>query len=130
MFDQINAQFSQFTKQLTESALRANAIAVEHFETLAALQVKALEGRVSAATAFATEAGEVRDLEAAKAFLPKSISFVKDASEHLIAVGQELVAQNLKTSEALAGLAKANFDVASEVVARPAVKVATKAKAA
>lgn len=127
MFDQINAQFSQYTKQLTESALRANAIAVEHFETLAALQVKAIEGRLNAATAFASEAAEVRDLDAAKAFLPKSISFVKDASEHLIAVSQEVVGQTLKTSEALAGLAKTNFDAASEVVARPVtVKAAPK----
>jgi hypothetical protein len=130
MFDQINAQFSQYTKQLTESALRANAIAVEHFETLAALQAKAIEGRLNAATAFASEAAEVRDIDAAKAFLPKSISFVKEASEHLIAVSQEVVGQTLKTSEALAGLAKANFDVASEVVARPVAKVAPKTKAA
>mgnify|MGYP005754826203 CR=1 FL=1 len=130
MFDQINAQFSQYTKQLTESALRANAIAVEHFETLAALQAKAIEGRLNAATAFASEAAEVRDLDAAKAFLPKSISFVKEASEHLIAVSQEVVGQTLKTSEALAGLAKANFDVASEVVTRPVAKVAPKTKAA
>ncbi len=127
MFDQINAQFSQYTKQLTESAMRANAIAVEHFETLAALQVKAIEGRLNAATAFASEASEVRDLDAAKAFLPKSMSFVKEASEHLIAVSQEVVGQTLKTSEALAGLAKTNFDAASEVVARPvAVKAAAK----
>lgn len=126
MFDQINAQFSQYTKQLTESALRANAIAVEHFEALAALQVKALEGRLSAASAFATEAAEVRDLEAAKSLLPKTMSFVKDASEHLIAVSQEIVGQNLRTSEALANLAKTNFDVASEAVARPVVKAAPK----
>lgn len=130
MFDQINAQFSQYTKQLTESALRANAIAVEHFETLAALQVKAIEGRLNAATNFASEAAEVRDLETAKALLPKTISFVKEASEHMIAVGQELMGQTLKTSEALAGLAKNNFDVASEAVARPEVKPAPKAKAA
>lgn len=126
MFDQINAQFSQYTKQLTESALRANAIAVEHFEALAALQVKALEGRLSAASAFASEAAEVRDLETAKTLLPKTMSFVKDASEHLIAVSQEIVGQNLKTSEALANLAKTNFDVASEAVARPVVKAAPK----
>ena len=126
MFDQINAQFSQYTKQLTESAMRANAIAVEHFEVLAALQVKALEGRLSAASAFASEAAEVRDLETAKTLLPKTMSFVKDASEHLIAVSQEIVGQNLKTSEALANLAKTNFDVASEAVARPVVKAAPK----
>lgn len=126
MFDQINAQFSQYTKQLTESALRANAIAVEHFETLAALQVKAIEGRLNAATTFASEAAEVRDLEAAKALLPKTISFVKDASEHLIAVSQEVVGQTLKTSEALAGLAKTNFDAASEAATRPVVKAAPK----
>ena len=126
MFDQINAQFSQYTKQLTESAMRANAIAVEHFEVLAALQVKALEGRLSAASAFASEAAEVRDLETAKTLLPKTMSFVKDASEHLIAVSQEIVGQNLKTSEALANLAKTNFDVAREAVARPVVKAAPK----
>lgn len=130
MFDQINAQFSQYTKQLTESALRANAIAVEHFEALAALQVKAFEGRVAAATQFASEASEARDLETAKTLLPKTISFVKEASEHMIAVSQEVVGQSMKTSEALAGLAKANFDVASEAVARPAAKAAPKAKAA
>lgn len=130
MFDQINAQFSQYTKQLTESAMRANAIAVEHFETLAALQVKAIEGRLNAATAFASEASEVRDLDAAKAFLPKSMSFMKEASEHLIAVSQEVVGQTLKTSEALAGLAKTNFDAASEVVARPVAMKAAAKKAA
>ncbi|MCG6117602.1 MAG: phasin family protein [Aquimonas sp.] len=126
MFDQINAQFSQYTKQLTESALRMNAIAVEHFEAIAALQAKALEGRLSAVSAFASEAAEVRDLETAKTLLPKTMTFVKDASEHLIAVSQELVGQNLKTSEALAGLAKTNFDVASEAVARPVAKAAPK----
>jgi hypothetical protein len=130
MFDQINAQFSQYTKQLTESALRANAIAVEHFETLAALQVKAIEGRLNAATAFASEASEVRDLEGAKALLPKTISFVKDASEHLIAVSQEVVGQTLKTSEALAGLAKTNFDAAGEAVVRPVTVKASAKKAA
>jgi len=131
MFEQINAQFSQYTKQLTESALRANAIAVEHFEAVAALQVKAIEGRMNAASSFASEAVEVRDMEAAKALLPKTISFVKDASEHLIAVSQELMGQTLKTSEALAGLAKTNYDAASEAVARPVAKAAApKSKAA
>jgi len=130
MFDQINAQFSQYTKQMTESALRANAIAVEHFEAIAALQVKAFEGRMNAATSFASEASELRDMESAKALLPKTISYVKEASEHMIAVGQEFVGQSMKTSEALAGLTKANFDVASEAAARPVTKTASKAKAA
>jgi hypothetical protein len=83
---------------------------------------------MEAATAFASEAAEVRDLEAAKAFFPKSVAFVKDASEQLYALSQETLKQNIKTAEALANIAKANFEAANESIVRPAVKAA-KAKA-
>ena len=128
MFDSIATQFSQYSKQLTDATMRANAITVGYFETLTSLQTKAMESRMEAATALASEAAEVRDLEAAKAFFPKSVAFVKDASEQLYALSQETLKQNIKTAEALANIAKANFEAANESIVRPAVKAA-KAKA-
>lgn len=128
MFESLATQFSQYSKQLTDATLRANAITTGYFETLTSLQTKALEARLQATSAFASEAAEVRDLEAAKAFFPKSVAFVKDASEQLYALGQETLKQNIKTAEALATIAKANFEAANESIVRPAVKAA-KAKA-
>jgi hypothetical protein len=127
MYDSMSTQFSQFSKQFADSALRANSLLLDHVERVVGVQMKAFESGLQASAAFASEASEVRDFEGAKALAPKGLSLVKDSTEQFFSVGQEVFGQSVKTGEALVGLMKQNMEAANEGVQRTA---ATAAKAA
>jgi hypothetical protein len=65
---------------------------------------------------------EVRDLDAARHLLPKSLNLVKDAAEKVYGTQQEVFGIMVKSSEALANLAKGSMEAANDTVAK--VKVA------
>lgn len=114
MYEQLNTQFLAFGKSFADNAFKAQSLAAEGFERITDLQLKALENRVNATVEFWSEAAEVRDFDALKAFWPKSVNLVKETTEKLYANGQEVFGVSLKTAEALGQLAKGNLEIASE----------------
>jgi len=125
MYEQINTQFANFSKQFADSALKANAIALANAERLFGLQVKTAEAQFNSAIEFFGEAVEVRDFEAARSFFPKGVEWAKASAERFIAAGQEGFGQSMKTGEAIAELVRGSFDFD---VARPAAKASRAAK--
>lgn len=124
MFEQFNQPVFAFGKQLAESGLKAQQIALQNFEQVAHLQLKALETRVNATFAFLGEAAEVRDFEGVKAIFPKGVSLVKEAGEQAYAVGQEALSHTVKASEAIGNLVKSQVEAANESLKAAPVKAA------
>jgi len=114
MYEQINTQALALSKSLSDTAFKANSLAVEGFERITNLQLKALENRIAAAVEFWSEAAEVRDFDGFKTIWPKSVNLVKETTEKLYANGQEIMNVTVKTSEALGQLAKGSFEAANE----------------
>ena len=114
MYEQINTQILAMSKSFADNAFKAHSVAVEGLERIADLQLKALEKNVSATVEFWSEAAEVRDCDAMKAFWPKGVNLVKETTEKLYANSQEVFGVTLKTSEALGQLAKGSFEVAND----------------
>jgi hypothetical protein len=126
MIEQFNSkQFVAFGKQWTDTAFKAHGLAIAGFERSIELQLKHLEGQVNAAVDFFNEAVEARDVESARALLPKTVALMKDTAEKTYATSQELMGLTVKTSEAIGDVLKASFEAASGV-AKPAA--ARKAK--
>jgi len=110
MFEQINTQSLALGKSYADTFVKAQTIALEGFERITDLQIKTLEDRVNAAVQFWTEATDVRDFEAARAFWPKSVQLAKENAEKLYATSQEVFGVTLKTTEAIGALAKGSFE--------------------
>ena len=106
--------FPKGSVSFADTAFKAHSLAVEGLERIADLQLKTLENRVSATVEFWTEAAEVRDFDALKAFWPKGVNLVKESTEKFYANGQEVFGVTLKTSEALGQLAKGSFEAAND----------------
>src|SRR6185503_17868385 len=111
MYEQINTQILAMSKSFADNAFKAHSVAVEGLERIADLQLKALEKNVSATVEFWSEAAEVRDFDAMKAFWPNVVYKEKETTEKLYANSQEVFGVTLKTSEALGQLAKGSFEV-------------------
>lgn len=124
MFEQFNQPVVSLGKQFADNAIKAQALALQNFEQVAALQLKTLESRVNAAFAFFGEAAEVRDLDGIKAIWPKGFALVKEAGEEIFAAGQEAVGHTVKTSEAIGQLIKTQVESANEVVTKAPAKAA------
>ena len=114
MYEQINTQFLAIGKSFADNAFKAHSVATEGLERITDLQMKAFENRVNATVNFWSEAAEVRDFDALKAFWPKGVNLVKETSEKFYANGQEVFGLGLKTAEALGQLTKGSFEVASD----------------
>jgi len=114
MYEQINSQFLALSKSFADNAFKAQNLAAEGMERIAALQLKTLENRVAATVEFWSEAAEVRDFDGVKAIWPKSVNLVKESTEKFYANGQEIFGLTLKTSEALGQLAKGSFEAAND----------------
>ncbi|MBS0382373.1 MAG: phasin family protein, partial [Proteobacteria bacterium] len=114
MYEQINSQFLALSKSFADNAFKAQNLAAEGMERIAALQLKTLENRVAATVEFWSEAAEVRDFDGIKAIWPKSVNLVKESTEKFYANGQEIFGLTLKTTEALGQLAKGSFEAAND----------------
>lgn len=114
MYEQINSQVMALSKSFADNAFKAQNLAAEGMERIAALQLKTLENRVAATVEFWSEAAEVRDFDGVKAIWPKSVNLVKESTEKFYANGQEIFGLTLKTTEALGQLAKGSFEAAND----------------
>jgi phasin family protein len=128
MFEQINNQSLALGKSYTDAFVKAQGLALAGFERITELNLKTFEDRLKASVDFWSEAAEVRDIEAAKAFWPKGVQLAKESAEKLYATSQEVFGVQLKTSEAIGALAKGSFENTNETISKQ-VNAAKKATA-
>ena len=129
MYEQIQSQMIQISKQFANAALQANTLALKNAEHLIGLQFKTLEERLNANVAFWGQASEARDIEGLKTIMPKGLELAKEHAERFAAVGQEMIASQLKTNQEIADLVKGQVEAANDElrnVATHAADIATK----
>ncbi len=114
MFNPINTQFLSISKNLMDTAFKAQHLAIESMERMTEMNLKAFENNVNASVAFWTEASEARDFDGVKAMWPKGVSLVKASTEKMYSNGQEAIGLGMKTSEALSNLAKGAFEATND----------------
>ncbi|TAN14619.1 MAG: phasin family protein [Rhodanobacter sp.] len=128
MTQQLNTQFFAFTKQFTDSAFKAQSVALKGLETVAELQLKALEEQTKASTEFVAEALETRDINGLRGLWEKGANLGRENAERAVAVSQEVLAVTQKTAESLNALVQEQRQAANDAVAAP-VAAAKKAAA-
>lgn len=126
MTQQLNNQFFAYTKQATENAFKAQSLALKGLETVADLQLKALEQQARDSAAFVAEALETRDAEALRTLWEKGASLSREQAERAVAVSQEIIAVTQKTAESLQALAQDQRQAVNDAVTAPVAKKAAK----
>ncbi len=128
MYQQFNDQFTKSTRQFADATAQVGRLALENTEAVFGLQMATLEENMNAAFAFFGELAEVRDLDGAKAVWPKGVQIARENVERSIGAGQEVFGRTLKTQEAIAQLAKNQFETVAQTV-KADVEKATKTAA-
>jgi hypothetical protein len=123
MYQQFNDQFTKSTRQFADTTAQVGRLALENTEAVFGLQLATLEENMNAAFAFFGELAEVRDLDGAKAVWPKGVQIARENVERTIGAGQEVFGRSMKTQEAIAKLAKSQFESTVETVKADAEKV-------
>lgn len=126
MYQQFNDQFAKSTRQFADATAQVGRLALENTEAVFGLQIATLEENMNATFAFFGELAEVRDLDGAKAVWPKGVQIARENVERTIGAGQEVFGRTFKAQEAIAKLAKSQFETAAETV-KADVEKATKA---
>ncbi|HET6431836.1 phasin family protein [Dyella sp.] len=109
-----------FAKQFSDSAFRAQSLALKSLETVAGLQFEALEKQAQASAAFLTEAMEARDIDGFRSLWEKGASLSRDNAERAVAVSQEIFAVTQKTAESLNAVMQEQQQAANDAVSAPA----------
>ncbi|RCS29396.1 phasin family protein [Rhodanobacter denitrificans] len=120
MTQQLNNQLFAFTKQFTDSAFKAQSLALKGLETVAELQLKALEEQTKVSSEFVAEVLETRDINGLRSLWEKGASLSRDNAERAVAVSQEVLAITQKTAESLNALVQEQRQAANDAVAAPA----------
>ncbi|OOG65327.1 hypothetical protein B0E46_02955 [Rhodanobacter sp. B04] len=128
MTQQFNTQLFAFTKQFTDSAFKAQSLALKGLETVAELQLKAFEEQAKVSAEFVAEALETRDINSLRGLWEKGASLNRDNAERTVAVSQEILAVTQKTAESLNALVQEQRQAANDAVTAPVA--ATKKAAA
>lgn len=122
MSQQFNNQFFAYTKQVTEGAFKAQSLALKSLETVAGLQLKALEQQARDSAAFVAEALETRDADALRSLWEKGANLSREQAERAVAVSQEIIAVTQKAAESLQSLVQEQRQAANEAVTAPVAK--------
>lgn len=120
MTNPFNNQIFAFTKQLTDSAFKAQSLALKSLESVAELQLKALEQQAGVSAEFMAEAMEARDMNALRSLWEKGTSLNRDNAERTVAVSQEIIAITQKTAESLTALVQEQRQAANDAATAPA----------
>ena len=121
MNQQINNQLFAFTKQFTDSAFKAQSLALKGLETVADLQLKALEQQAKVSAEFVAEAMETRDVNGLRSLWEKGASLGRENAERSVAVSQEIIAITQKTAESMNALVQEQRQAANDAVVAPIV---------
>ena len=119
MPQQINNQLFAFSKQLADNAFKAQTLALKGLESMAELQLKALEQHAKVSAEFVAEAMEARDMNGLRGLWEKGTTLSRDNAERTVAVSQEVFAITQKTAESLAALAQQQQQAANDAVTAP-----------
>lgn len=135
MFEQIQMntitnQFTAMSKQFAHNMQKANELLLGNAENTFALQMKTFEERMNANLAFWGAAAESRDADGVQAVLPKGVQLLKDNAQSMYQTSQQIIAGNLKTSEAIAELIKGNVQAANDGVTEAVQQTVKAAKSA
>ena len=125
MFEQMSSQILSFSKQFAESVVKANTVAVDHFEKIIDVQLKGFEDRMTTMAELVENAAVVKSPEEFRAFVPKSISMIKTVAEKNVALSQEIAGITTRSTETLVNLVKGQFDIANDSIVKGS-KVAIK----
>jgi hypothetical protein len=128
MTQQFNNQLFAFTKQFTDSAFKAQSLALKGLETVAELQLKALEEQSKVSAQFVAEAMETRDMDGLRGLWEKGSSLSRENAERAVAVSQEVIAVTQKTAESLNALVQEQRQAANDAVAAPVAAKKASAK--
>lgn len=123
MNQQINNQLFAFTKQFTDSAFKAHSLALKGLETVAELQLKALEEQSKVSAGFIAEAMETRDASGLRSLWEKGSSLSRENAERAVAVSQEVIAVTQKTAESMNALVQEQRQAANDAMAAPVAAV-------
>lgn len=115
MNNETNA-FAATQQKLADTVVRSNAIAFEGFGRIVDLSMRAFEQRISSNMAFLSQLVEVRDVDALRDLTPKGTELVRDASEQIVNLTQQTMAQTVKTGEAIAKLMREGTEEVSRTV--------------
>lgn len=113
MYQNINDQFGSASRQFADTAAQVNQLALENAEQVFGLQFATFEQNVKATFAFWGELAQARDMDALKNVLPKGVQIARENVERTISTGQEVFGRTVKTSEAIAQIAKGQVETAS-----------------
>ncbi len=127
MTQQFTTHAFDYAKQFSDSAFKAQSLALQGFETVAALQFKALEKQAQAAADFFAEAMEARDIDGLRSLWEKGANLSRDNTESAVSVGQEIFAVTQKTAESLGAIMQEQQQAANDAVVAPAAAATKKA---
>ena len=105
-----NEQIVAATRQFADAAAQVNRLTLKNAEAVIGLQLAAVEERVGATFAFFNEAAEARDFDAVKTLWPKGLQVARENVERAVTTAKDVLGRTLKTQEAIAELAKTQFE--------------------
>ncbi|TXH64825.1 MAG: phasin family protein [Lysobacteraceae bacterium] len=123
MYQQFNEQFAKSTRQFADTTAQVSRLTLENTEAVFGLQLSTLEENMNATFAFWGDLAEVRDFDGLKAVWPKGLQIARENVEPSMGAGQEAFGRTLKTQEAIAKLAKVQFESAAATVQADAEKI-------
>ncbi len=123
---QFNDQSNKTMTQFAEVAANANRLALDNAQKAFGLQLAAIEENTAAAFAFWGELTNVRDFDGLKDVMPKGVQIARASTERSMGTMQEVMANTVKTNEAIGSLAKGQFESAT-AQAKAEVEKAAKA---
>lgn len=129
MYPQFNDQFAKSARQFADTTAQVGRLTLENTEAVFGLQLAALEENMNATFAFWGELADVRDFDGLKAVWPKGTQVARETVERSIGAGQEAFGRTLKTNEAIAQIAKSQFETVAATVQADAEKVVKAASA-
>jgi len=128
MTQQLNNQLFTFTKQLTDNAFKAQALALKSLEAVAGKQLKALEQQSQVSADFVAEAMDTRDVDGLRSLWEKGTALSRESAERSVALSQEILAITQKTAESLNALLQEQRQAANDAVAAPVAAAKKAAK--
>lgn len=128
MTQQLNTQLFTFTKQLTDNAFKAQALALKSLEAVTGKQLKALEQQSQVSADFVAEAMDTRDVDGLRNLWEKGAALSRESAERSVALSQEILAITQKTAESLNALLQEQRQAANDAVAAPVAAAKKAAK--
>jgi phasin family protein len=116
MYQQFNDQFAKSTRQFADTTAQVGRLTLENTEAVFGLQLATIQESMNATFAFWGELAEVRDFDGLKAAWPKGVQIARENVERSIGTGQEVFGRTLKTNEAIAQIAKTQFETVAATV--------------